>query len=107
MHDIEYVDETTLISKCASIMLAKRVSSLAVGSGDHVDGIFTKTDLVKYYDLHLPIGHRKVNDYKTFLNGSKFSGIEKENESFKDKPLAFFSFHTLELNSVISFVMLL
>ena len=65
MHDIEYVDETTPISKCASIMLAKRVSSLAVGSGDHVDGIFTKTDLVKYYALHLPMGHRKVDDYKT------------------------------------------
>ncbi len=65
MHDIEYVDGTTPISKCASMMLAKGVSSLSVGSGDHVDGIFTKTDLVKYYALHLPIGHRKVDDYKT------------------------------------------
>jgi len=65
MHNIVYVDEATSIPKCAAIMLDKRISSLAVGSKDHVDGIFTKTDLVSYYTSHLPLGHRKVDDYKT------------------------------------------
>ena len=65
MHNIVYVDEATSIPKCAAMMLDKRISSLAVGSEDHVDGIFTKTDLVSYYASHLPPGHRKVDDYKT------------------------------------------
>ncbi len=65
MCNIEYVDETTSIPKCAAIMLDKRISSLAVGSEDHVEGIFTKTDLVSYYAYHLLPGHRKVDDYKT------------------------------------------
>jgi CBS domain-containing protein len=65
MHNIEYVDVFTSIPKCASIMLDKRISSLAVGSEDHIYGVFTKTDLVSYYASHLPLGHRTVDDYKT------------------------------------------
>jgi len=65
MHNIEYVDVFTSIPKCAAMMLDKRISSLAVGSKDHIYGIFTKTDLVSYYASHLPLGHRKVDDYKT------------------------------------------
>ncbi len=65
MHNIVYVDELTSIPKCAAIMMDKRISSLSVGSKDHVDGIFTKTDLVRYYASHLPPRHRKVDDYKT------------------------------------------
>jgi CBS domain-containing protein len=65
MHHIVYVDEDTPIPKCAAIMLDKRISSLAVGSEEHVDGIFTKTDLVSYYTSHLSLGHRKVDDYIT------------------------------------------
>jgi len=65
MHNIVYVDETTSIPKCAAMMLDKKISSLAVGAEDHVDGIFTKTDLVSYYASHLLPGHRKVDDYKT------------------------------------------
>lgn len=65
MHNIVYVDEATSIPKSAAMMLDKRISSLAVGSKDHVDGIFTKTDLVSYYNSNLPLGHRKVDDYKT------------------------------------------
>ena len=65
MHNIVYVNEDTSIPKCAAIMLDKRISSLAVGSEEHVDGIFTKTDLVSYYASNLPLGHRKVDDYRT------------------------------------------
>jgi len=65
MHNIVYVDVFTSIPKCAAVMLDKRISSLAVGSEDHIYGIFTKTDLVNYYASHLPLGHRKVDDYKT------------------------------------------
>ncbi len=65
MHNILYVDEDTSIPQCAAMMLDKGISSLAVGSEDHVDGIFTKTDLVSYYASNLPLGHRKVDDYKT------------------------------------------
>jgi len=65
MHNIVYVDVFTSIPKCAAMMLDKRISSLAVGSKDHIYGVFTKTDLVSYYASHLPLGHRKVDDYKT------------------------------------------
>jgi len=65
MHNIVYVDVFTSIPECAAVMLDKRISSLAVGSEDHIYGIFTKTDLVNYYASHLPLGHRKVDDYKT------------------------------------------
>ncbi len=65
MHNIVYVDGVTSIPKCAAMMMDKRISSLAVGSEGHVEGIFTKTDLVKYYASHLPPRHRKVDDYKT------------------------------------------
>ena len=65
MHNIVYVDVFTSIPKCAAIMLDKRISSLAVGSEDHIYGVFTKTDLVSYYASHLPLGHRTVDDYKT------------------------------------------
>jgi len=65
MHNIVYVDVFTSIPKCAAMMLDKRISSLAVGSEDHIYGVFTKTDLVSYYASHLPLGHRTVDDYKT------------------------------------------
>jgi len=65
MHNIVYVDVFTSIPKCAAMMLDKKISSLAVGSENHIYGIFTKTDLVNYYASHLPSGHRKVDDYKT------------------------------------------
>jgi len=65
MKDIIYVKETTSIPKCAALMLDKEISSLAVGSSPHFDGIFTKTDLARYYISRLPYGHRKVDDYMT------------------------------------------
>ncbi len=65
MHNIGYVDGVTSIPKCAAMMMNKRISSLAVGSEDHIYGVFTKTDLVSYYASHLPSGHRTVDDYKT------------------------------------------
>ena len=41
---------------------------------------------------------------KSFENADKSSGTGTAMESFNDSSLLFFSFHTLELNSVISFV---
>ncbi len=63
LHDVIFIDENTPISKCAEIMLEARISSLAFGSKGCIQGIFTKTDLIQYYECHLPQGRRKVDDY--------------------------------------------
>ena len=49
MHNIEFVDGGKSINECAKIMTEKNISSLGVGNGRNLDGIFTKTDLVRYY----------------------------------------------------------
>ena len=42
-------DEDTELVKCAEIMLRNRIGSLGISSDNHVVGIITKTDLVRYY----------------------------------------------------------
>jgi len=63
MHDIIFIDENIPMPKCAQIMLEKKISSLAIGNKECIQGIFTKTDLLQYYEYHLSEGHRKVDDY--------------------------------------------
>ena len=64
MKRLVYVDSTIPADLCAKIMTEKNIGSLAVGDGNTLEGIFTKTDLTKYYSMN----HEKkytVADYMT------------------------------------------
>jgi CBS domain-containing protein len=61
---IVFVEETLTPKNSAKIMLEKGISSLAIGSKDNLNGIFTKTDLIKYY-LENYSGNNKVVDFMT------------------------------------------
>ncbi len=64
MHEIEYIDEQKTIEECAGIMSDKKFSSLMIGNEEHPLGIFTKTDLVKYYSENY-VGKNKITDFMT------------------------------------------
>ena len=64
MKPIVFIEETTTPENSAKIMLEKGISSLAIGTKDNLSGIFTKTDLVKYY-LENYSGSNKVVDFMT------------------------------------------
>jgi CBS domain-containing protein len=64
MKPIVFVEETLTPKNSAKIMLEKGVSSLAIGTKDNLKGIFTKTDLIKYY-LENYSGNNKVVDFMT------------------------------------------
>lgn len=49
MKPIRFVNTDTSPKESAKIMLDMGISSFAIGNYDGIDGIFTKTDLVKYY----------------------------------------------------------
>lgn len=66
MKPIVFVKEELTPQESAKMMLEKGVSSLTVGSQDNIKGIFTKTDLVRYY-LKNP-EDKKVVDYMTHEN---------------------------------------
>jgi len=66
MKPIVFVREELTPQESAKMMLEKGVSSLTVGSQDNIKGIFTKTDLVRYY-LKNPLD-KKVVDYMTHEN---------------------------------------
>src|SRR5574337_1045631 len=58
------VPESTPINEASKIMLDKEVGSLSVESKGQILGIFTKTDLVKYYADNYA-GNKKVKDSMT------------------------------------------
>lgn len=64
MKSIEYVKGTESVNNCAKIMIRKKISSLAVGNENNLEGIFTKTDLAKYFANNY-VGKIKVADYMT------------------------------------------
>ena len=64
MKPIVYVEEILTPKNSAKMMLEKGVSSLAIGTKDNLKGIFTKTDLIKYY-LENYSGNTKVVDFMT------------------------------------------
>lgn len=64
MKPIIFIEETLTPKNSAKIMLEKGISSLAVGTKDNIKGIFTKTDLIKYY-LENNSGNNKVVDFMT------------------------------------------
>jgi CBS domain-containing protein len=63
MKPILFVNEGLTPQESAKMMIEKGVSSLTIGSEDNIKGIFTKTDLVRYY-LENP-SEKKVVDYMT------------------------------------------
>lgn len=69
---LEIVESSKSIKESANLMLDKKISSLAVGSNAHVDGIFTKTDLTRYYAENF-VGKKKVSDYMTTSYAWMFS----------------------------------
>lgn len=64
LNPILFVEESTSPQKSAKTMIDKGVSSLAIGSDAELEGIFTKTDLVKYYLDNIQ-DENKVVDYMT------------------------------------------
>jgi CBS domain-containing protein len=64
MNKIEHVKQDESLDRCAQIMIDKKISSLAVGTDDSLQGIFTKTDLVNYYISHNS-GDQKIIDFMT------------------------------------------
>jgi CBS domain-containing protein len=64
MRPILFIQDNSTPEKSAEIMLEKGVSSLAIGTKDEIDGIFTKTDLVKYYFENYS-SNNKVVDFMT------------------------------------------
>lgn len=63
MKPILFVKEDITHPESAKLMLEKKVSSLTIGSPENISGIFTKTDLVKYF-LKNP-SEKKVIDFMT------------------------------------------
>jgi len=64
MKPILFVDESQSPKKSAKTMIENGVSSLTIGSDVELKGIFTKTDLVKYY-LNNISDESKIVDYMT------------------------------------------
>lgn len=62
MKNLILVDGATRLSDCAEIMLRNGIGSLGVTSDDHVTGIITKTDLVRYFTKTHP-GEKSVGEY--------------------------------------------
>lgn len=61
---IQYIDGTDSVLHCAKKMVDKKISSLAVGNENNIEGILTKTDLTKYYAENCS-GKNKVADFMT------------------------------------------
>jgi len=64
MKPIQFVKSGTSPEEAAKIMMEKKVSSLAIEDNGTIGGIFTKTDLVKYY-LNNYLSKYKVVDFMT------------------------------------------
>lgn len=64
MKAIVFVEENITPKNAAKMMLELGINSLAIGTPDNIKGIFTKTDLVKYY-LENYSENKKVVDFMT------------------------------------------
>jgi len=74
MKPIISVDRFTSIKKCAQIMTDKGIGSLGIISDNHLIGIVTKTDLVKYYEENSEDLRKKSQK----LFGDKFVAFRTE-----------------------------
>jgi CBS domain-containing protein len=64
MNQICFVVDSMTCSQAAQMMMINRISSLGIGSKDRLDGIVTKSDLIKYY-VSVDPRMTKVSDYMT------------------------------------------
>jgi CBS domain-containing protein len=64
MKKIVFVDGSESVENCAKKMIESKISSLALGSEESVEGVFTKTDLVQYYSQTYA-DKNKVVDFMT------------------------------------------
>ena len=64
MKPIIFIEEASTPKNSAKMMLERGISSLAIGTKENLKGIFTKTDLIKYY-LENYSGNNKVVDFMT------------------------------------------
>ena len=64
MKPIIFVERTSTMENSAKTMLERGVSSLVIGTKDNLEGVFTKTDLIRYY-LKNYSGNNKVVDFMT------------------------------------------
>ena len=64
MKEILFVEESISPEESAKKMIEKGVSSFAIGIENELKGIFTKTDLIKYYLENISV-QNKIVDYMT------------------------------------------
>ena len=64
MNQICFVVDSMTCVQAAQMMMINKISSLGIGSKDRLDGIVTKSDLIKYY-VAVDSGATKVSDYMT------------------------------------------
>lgn len=64
MKKITFVDGSESLENCAKKMMENKISSLAIGNEENVEGVFTKTDLAQYYAQKYA-GKNKVVDFMT------------------------------------------
>jgi len=64
MNQICFVVDSMTCVQAAQMMMINKISSLGIGSKDRLDGIVTKSDLIKYY-VSADSGATKVSDYMT------------------------------------------
>ncbi|TRZ78867.1 MAG: CBS domain-containing protein [Nitrosopumilales archaeon] len=64
MKGLVMASPNTTIKQCATTMLDEKISSLAISTGDKVQGVLTKTDLTKFYAENYA-GKRTVGEFMT------------------------------------------
>lgn len=64
MNSICFVFDNMTCQQAAQMMIINKISTLGIGSKERIEGIITKTDLLKYYVNHLA-DKSPVSDYMT------------------------------------------
>ncbi|TBR24569.1 MAG: CBS domain-containing protein [Candidatus Nitrosotenuis sp.] len=64
MNNICFVDKRLTCQQAAQLMLLNKISTLGIGSKENLEGIITKSDLIKYY-ITRQHDTSKVSDYMT------------------------------------------
>ncbi len=61
MKKIKFVDGSQTLKQCASIMFENNIGSVVIGNENELQGLITKTDIVKYFAEHYFGKHRVVD----------------------------------------------
>ena len=64
MNQICFVVDSMTCTQAAQMMMINKISSLGIGSKDKMEGVVTKSDLIKYY-VSVDPGKTKISDYMT------------------------------------------